>query len=539
MALAIELARRGVAFRIVDASAGPSVHSKALAVQPRTLEVLDMMGGQIADQSVARSQRLDRLNVFAFGKKLGSLRIQGTDSRFGTPIIIEQSETERLLIERLEALGTRIERSATMTSFAQDRDGVDASVRRADGGVEHIRARWIVGCDGAHSAVRHGLSIAFTGNAYEERFILADVRVDWSFPPGEGFAFMGQESLCAAIPMRGEARYRLIGMRAPSAETPEGDPTLAEAQELLERLAPVSVRVSDPVWLQDFRLHRRLAERFRVGRAFLAGDAAHIHSPAGGQGMNTGIQDAFNLGWKLALVISGLGCDELLDTYEYERMPVARAVLRLTDAIFKMVLSRNRFTWKLRGWLVPSILERNRIAQRIGLALSELDISYQGSPIVGPPPRWLASFKSTATANGDRFPDVSLTRLSDGTGVRLFELLRDPRHMVIRCGFEDASRQTIENVESMVKRFEAAFGASAHMIEIRARDTDTPVSDHRACYLDNEGAFIATQRITAPALLLIRPDGHLGLRAGANDRLLLGHYLNGLLRSEHGSMDTE
>ncbi len=276
-----------------------------------------------------------------------------------------------------------------LTHFAQDDDGVSATLRHADGREESLRAGWLVGCDGAHSAVRHGLGVPFEGAAYPEEFILGDVGIDWPLDPSEAYGFPSESGFLAVISMPGESRYRVISMRSESRDESRGDPTLEEFQELMDRLAPVKATLRDPVWLAEFHLQRRMVPRLRNGRVFLAGDAAHIHSPAGGQGMNTGIQDAQNLAWKLALVVAGASRPDLLDSYQAERHPVAESVLRSTDRLFRGVIARGPLSAWARRHLAPLIVNREWFQRRARRFITELGITYRDSPIIGPTRRRL------------------------------------------------------------------------------------------------------------------------------------------------------
>ena len=238
-----------------------------------------------------------------------------------------------------------------------------------------------MGCDGAHSVVRQILDLPFEGAPYEEEFLLADVQVQWTMPPAQGYFFFTSRGIMAVIPMHGDKRYRLIASRDKSSAKDYQDPTLEEMQNMMKARVHMHAELSDPVWLSGFRLHRRIAPKLRVGRVFLAGDAAHIHSPAGGQGMNTGIQDAFNLAWKLALVTRGVGRSILLDSYHQERHPVAKAVLRGSDLLFRTFLGNSPIVIKSVRIIAPLLLHREWVQRRARNIVSELDINYRRSPI--------------------------------------------------------------------------------------------------------------------------------------------------------------
>ncbi len=401
LALALSLARQGLACRIVDGNAAPAEHSRALAVLPRTLECLQLLG--VAPEFLARGVKVNGFELYHAGRRLAGLDMGGVDSRYNYLLSIEQSETERILLAAVAAAGIDVEREVELTGFVSDDAGVHAHLRRASGAAETVECDWLAGCDGAHSIVRHGLGLAFEGAAYEDDLRLADCRIDWSLAPDRGRAFLRPDGPVAAIPLPG-GLWRLIAF------APEGapaEPTLGWFAERLRGVAPAGTSLSDPGWLARFRIHRRMAPRYRVGRVFLAGDAAHIHSPIGGQGMNTGIMDAVNLGWKLAEVARGAP-DALLDTYQAERHPVAAQVLRFTDRATRQVSDTGPFSFRLRLVLAPLVLASRTVQTRLATAFSHLSVTYRGAA-VGP-------------GGGARMIDAGLVA-PDGAAVRVHDLL--------------------------------------------------------------------------------------------------------------------
>jgi 2-polyprenyl-6-methoxyphenol hydroxylase-like FAD-dependent oxidoreductase len=317
LVLACELLARGVRTRVIDKGDGVVLQTRALAIHARALEVFDMMG--LAGRFVARGQVVRRFRMYADGKALVRLELARNGSRFGFMLDIPQDLTETILRQRVSDLGGHVEQGVELRGLSQDPGGVTATVNEPGGTVSSIRADYLVGADGAHSRVRSELGLDFQGHPYQQDWLLADVRLDWNRPGDEVHAFFrrdGRPLIC--MPMR-EHLWRVIlpyaGDRGRQA------PTVEEIQRLVGERAPEPVPVSDPAWLATFRCQRRSASAYRRGRVMLAGDAVHIHSPAGGQGMNTGIMDAHNLGWKMALVASGRSPDGLLDTYGQERGP--------------------------------------------------------------------------------------------------------------------------------------------------------------------------------------------------------------------------
>jgi 2-polyprenyl-6-methoxyphenol hydroxylase-like FAD-dependent oxidoreductase len=307
---------------------------------------------------VERGNRAVRLQLHA-GRKVVRLQlfdIGADDTAYPYLLFLSQAETERILGDHLAEHGVEIERGVELREMIQAGDGVSCRLRHQGGREEFVQASYVVGCDGAHSTVRTQAGIAFEGMAYQQTFVLADVEAR-GVERGTAHAFMAAQGILLFFPLGSPATWRLIAMRPRTDPTPVDRPvTLGEIQALVDAYAATPVRLSDPVWMTNFRLHNRGATHYRSGRIFLAGDAAHIHSPAGAQGMNTGIQDAVNLGWKLALVVAGRTGPALLDTYEQERAPVGRRVLRFTDRAFIAGTSTNALVRFVRVRIVPRLL---------------------------------------------------------------------------------------------------------------------------------------------------------------------------------------
>ena len=317
MTLASELARYGVPVRIVDKAAQRTDKSKALVVWSRTLELLDRGGGSAP--FVDAGFKAEAVNFIAGDKVIGRINMEGVQSPYPFGLMLPQSETERLLEERLRGLGVAVERRVELIAFKSNADGVEAVLRHADGREEAVSADWLVGCDGAHSAVRHGLGAPFAGETLKSDWMLADIHMTgYPCPDSETSVYWHHDGVFVIFPIS-PGRYRVVADLPPAGAEHPPTPTLEQVQAIIDRRGPSGLMAFDPIWLAGFRINGRKVANYRWGRVFLAGDAAHVHSPAGGQGMNTGMQDAFNLAWKLALVVRKT-CDEhLLDSYSPER----------------------------------------------------------------------------------------------------------------------------------------------------------------------------------------------------------------------------
>jgi 2-polyprenyl-6-methoxyphenol hydroxylase-like FAD-dependent oxidoreductase len=397
LALGIQLARFGLSFRIIERSAHPTPlpESRALGVHSRTLEVFEDMG--VIAPALEQGMLWHGLNAYAGGKRILHVAFEELDAPYPYMLTLPQSRTERILEARLQELGGKVERSKTLASFEQSEGKVTASVTDASGKTEVVEARWLVGCDGAHSTVRHGLDLPFEGAAYEERFVLADVMLEGDLARDESHSWFTNEGPFIILPLP-DGRTRLLAQV-------QGDPepTLPFFRQLVRERGPgAGFEVKDAVWLASFKIHHRLVAHYRQGRVFIAGDACHIHSPVGGQGMNTGIQDVYNLSWKLAL--AARGGPDLLDSYELERRPIAEGVLRGTDRATRMVMLRHPVAQEIRNAVVRFVGQLEVVQQRMFYQASELGVHYRKSPIVA----GSAGLLGSGPSPGDRAPDFEL-----------------------------------------------------------------------------------------------------------------------------------
>ncbi|MDQ2638645.1 MAG: FAD-dependent monooxygenase [Actinomycetota bacterium] len=402
LTLAVELARRGVAVRIIDAAPAPTTETRALGVQPRTLELFERL--DLANAAVAEGVPVSDFKVFSEGRQFLHLNLDGLDSGYPYLLMLQQPRVEALLRARIEDFGVSVERQTGFTALTQHPDEVQVELRHGDGTTESTRASWLIGCDGAHSAVRHQLGVPFVGAAFEENFAVADVRMDWALPHEVFHAFLNRGNFSAYFPMPGGLHRLTIAYRP--GEAPTGDVTYDELQAAVDRGAPPGARIGKVHYAGRFQIHQRKVARHSVGRVFLAGDAAHVHSVVGGQGMNTGIQDAFNLGWKLAAVVNGQAHPELLDSYAEERSPVARRLVKGTRRATRMTLLRNPIATAARRHLAPHITPLPVLQRTLRRALTQLDVSYRDGT---------GGTNDSRLAVGDRFPNVDLLHPSKYT----------------------------------------------------------------------------------------------------------------------------
>lgn len=399
LVLALWLTRLGVRVRIIDKNSEPGTTSRAVAVQARTLEFYRQIG--LADAVVERGWKTSFVNLWVAGRKTARAMFGniGADiSPYPYALIFPQDEHERLLIECLAEAGVHVERQTELLSFRNEPGRVLARLRRADGTEETCEAAYLAGCDGAHSIVRQTLGIGFPGGTYSHLFYVADVQADGANMNGELHVALDQTDFLALFPMDGGGRARLVGTVNEAAKNADKDLSWNDvSKQVLEWIRIDITRVN---WFSTYRVHHRVADRFANGRAFLLGDAAHIHSPVGGQGMNTGIGDAVNLAWKLAAVINGRADASLLDTYEPERIAFARRLVATTDKAFTVVTSSGTIARLMRlhivPFLIPAFFAFRQVRRFLFLTVSQTRVNYRGSG--------LSEGRAGSIEGGDRLP---------------------------------------------------------------------------------------------------------------------------------------
>jgi 2-polyprenyl-6-methoxyphenol hydroxylase-like FAD-dependent oxidoreductase len=419
LTLAAQLLARGVQTRVIDKGVGPATQSRALGVHARTLEVLDTMG--LADAFIARGHRVRYVHMHVAARRLFDLDLANNGSRYGFTLSLPQRDTELLLRTRVQELGGVIEQGVELLHLTQTADGVDATLSDAAGHQTEMTAGYVVGCDGAHSRVRHQLDLPFLGQPYPQDWLLADVALAGPIDPTAVSMYFRPNGLPVTFIPMGKSRCRIVMANAGDRHGPA--PTLDEIQDLTEQRAPWPVVVSDPVWLASFRCQLRSVTTYRRGRVFLAGDAAHIQAPAGGQGMNTGMTDAHNLAWKLALVLDERAPDGMLDSYQQERLPVASGVLAFGDNMVKLMTMRSPWQRALRATVLPLLSSLPAVQRRAAGQLSQVSVTYPPGQLV------LPDDERGAPRPGQRVSDLTL-RTANGPEP-LSQLLRQGRHLLV------------------------------------------------------------------------------------------------------------
>ncbi len=543
MLLACVLCRYGLRIRLIDAGRGPTPWSKAQVLHARTLEILEQLG--IVAPFLAAGKPLHMLSMYSQEcKRLFHFQVGEPDSIYPFMLSLSQHDTEVLLIEQLERFGVRIERQTRLVDLRQDIDGVSAYVQRSsDSSEDSIRARYLVGCDGMNSTVRQLLGIEYSGSTYRQRVLQADVRIDWPLrhADDEVIGFVSEHGPLGAFPLPGEHRYRLMIFDAGLA------PTLENFQYLLDSRGPQGARVSDPAWMNEYTIHCRMTSKFGLGRVFLAGDAVHAHSPSTGQGMNTGMQDAFNLGWKLGLVLKQGGQPSVLASYEAERVPVAAKLLATTDATTRglndLLTTYGPVAQGLRNALLRLLTPMGFVQRKVSRTLSMLDIDYGQSPIVMEDHSarasgsiyeeesiglrsWLAF--GGGPSPGQRAFDNEVVEVGGHGEQRLFSLLANTEHtLLLFVGAhetEDAYLRVVSVARIVRERYEhrirpVVVQVSPQPVGPLIQPWDGPL------LFDRAGALHRRYGARADCLYLIRPDGHIGYRSQPAELGKLEAYL--------------
>ena len=483
--LANQLGRRGIRALIIDRHAGPSLETRALGVQARTLEIYAKLG--IIDRALELGKRGTGANIWAEGRKMAHVPL-GEAGHSVTPypfiLILGQDDNERIMGDKLRDWGMSVQWSTELVGFDQDPGHVAATLKLADGTTRKITAAWVAGCDGARSSVRELCGITFPGAPYEHVFFVADTEVTGTMVPDEVNVYLWREGFHLFFPMRGKDHWRIVGILPPALRDKE-DVGFEAVIPSLRTEAGAGLSFKRCTWFSTYRIHHRSASRFRDRRCFLLGDAAHIHSPVGAQGMNTGLQDAYNLGWKLALVINNQAQAMLLDSYEEERVPVARRLLNTTDRAFRLIVSDSRLAGLFRTQILARIaafaMSREQIQRFAFRVISQTGIHYRASALS----KALEEFPKGAPRAGDRFPWLRLKFQPNGSVEDLFERLDDTRLNLLVIG------------QAPPPEGELDLG---DFLRINVIPADS--------FNDAE---LAHARIPRPSFYLVRPDGHVGL----------------------------
>lgn len=527
------LAGHGMRVRIIDRKPEPSIHSKALGVHARTLELFEKIG--ITEPLLAAGVRVKGLNVYDGKRRLARIAVSPLDTPYPFVLSVPQSQTERILAAALRQYGVQVDWRTTFEGLSSGPESVVAHLRLPRGQQADCRSAWLIGCDGADSTVRHALNLSFSGRRFPEWFALADVTIDRAsferepeLAACEARVFFSPYGLLLMIPLQARRQFRIVLTLPEQAIETEPHLDLALFQRALNDRASLDLSLSDAPWISAFRIHRRIVSDYRWGRVFFAGDAAHVHSPVGAQGMNLGIHDAFNLAWKLALVHKRSGRSELLDSYEAERKPAGQLTLSATGLATLLVTLRSRPARRLRNALISLLAHFEFIRRRFVRTATMIGRSYRHSSIVAEgQPSLVKSVLNTLMGRrpgarqrrlflggpraGERAPDAMLQN-HDGGSCRIFELLHRENHVLLGFTGRNPTKDELHCLRSLIAEVIQRYPDLIAAFLIVQDKTNSKVEQPCRLIADRTGDAHRRYGADGPCIYLLRPDGYIGWR---------------------------
>lgn len=497
LSLACQFVRYGIDFVIIERNEGITPYSKAIGVHARTLEIYEQIG--LAQKAIEQGAIAGKGRLLAGGEVRGELDFSNIGqglSPYPYVLLLEQSKNERLLYEYLQSRRKEVLWKTELASFLQTEVGITAQVKTTEGVYQTIEAKYLVGCDGAKSTVRDALGLEFQGSTFERVFYVADAQVDWKFSHDALHICLSKDSLLVFFPLKGEQRYRIVGTFPEEFAKEEGDILYEEIEHRIKEEAKLELDIHDVEWFSTYKVHTRHVSKFSEGRCFLAGDAAHIHSPAGAQGMNTGIQDGYNLAWKMALVLKGKTDEKLLKTYNEERLENAKNLLQTTDRMFQFAAGSEWFLAFLRTNVLPSvakyILSLDTVKNFIFPLLSQIGINYRHGSM-----SQHAGDENFKVKAGDRMPYFVVD------GKSIYEKLNQPRfHWLVFSN-------TQSDFQTLKAELESQY---AELVDFSA----IPLYPQVAEVFGTDKSFN----------VLLRPDNYIGFISTETSRGELRIYLN-------------
>jgi 2-polyprenyl-6-methoxyphenol hydroxylase-like FAD-dependent oxidoreductase len=490
--MACELARHGIPCRIIDKKTERTLSSNATWIQTRTIEIFDQIG--IADRFLEIGHPCDAINLYADGKHLVKMPLNHINSVYPFILMLPQSDTERLLNERLEEFNCKVERPLELIDIQCDDNGVVSKIQHPDGHTETVMSDYLIACDGANSLSREKCGFHFSGEDLSEQFVVADAQIDFSYmPKGEIHLFFDQGTIFAAFPL-GADKYRVAANL--HLDAPRKFFTEREVIELVQERAHGKYYVTNVAWVSPFWIHGKIVKNMRKSPIFLAGDAAHIHSPAGGQGMNTGLQDAYNLAWKLALVINNKAKPLLLDTYHSERYPVVKKVVDQNEHFTKMALFDNEFLIKLNTFSQKLSQDTVRFSKEISMGITQLDIQYQNSPVID----YQDKIGQEAPLQGSRAPDIAIDQSR-----KLYDYFHNTQHNVLIFTGLSISKNNLIKIQELKKWLDETYSnlVKTHIV---ATDRQTELDD---IIFDDNNTLHEGYSVKNPSVYIIRPDSYI------------------------------
>lgn len=515
LTMACELLRHGITPRIIDKALVPTDKSKAFVIHPRTLELLDNMG--IVDTFLNQGNFCNAFDIYDQGEPLASIKFDKIESKYPFELMLAQSDTEKILNEHLQSFGVEVERNTELLRIQQIEDEVVATIKNQYGSREKYDYKYLVGCDGSHSTTRHQLKFEFKGAPYPNYWLLADCNIDWEYPTFHLSVFIHPTGLAAYFPLREDRGRLMFELENAPIEEEMALPVIGDVHKLMEERGIKYKSISDPNWLAYFRLHHRMVDKYSKGRVHLCGDAAHIHSPMGGQGMNTGIQDAYNLAWKMALVLKGKSPDSLLDSYNTERHKIGKEVVDLTHTATQMATIHNPVLSVIRNKMIGVLSKINPVQEKIVSRLTQLEFHYKDSPIVDE--RWFESKEVEGYVPherdlkaGERFKDYTLKSSDGSSTTELYKLLTGSEHeLLIFTGTEPESME-IEEISKVVESVKSYGNLIETHLIIGTNEIPEALPTVPSTWVDPDHEMHKDFGAAKASLYLIRPDGYIAFR---------------------------
>lgn len=491
--MAIELARYNIPFRIIDKKAEPTQTTNAAGIQTRTLEILEHIG--LSDQFIGAGLPVHTLQLEAEGNQLATLLLNRIDSHFKFILMLPQSQTEAIFNQYIKQLNVTVERSVELIDLKQDSDKVTVTLKHADNSSETAEFQWVIGCDGYHSIVRDKSNIQMVGSDIPQEFVVADIRIKATIDPETIIMYFTKGTVFGLFPLR-DNKYRIVA-NSNQAENKKSFSD-AEIKQIVQHHTKNKVEATEILWSSPFWIHSKVAEKLRQGRVFIAGDAAHVHSPAGAQGMNTGLQDVYNLAWKLALVIQNQVNPSILNSYEPERLPIIKSIVTITEKLSHLVLTHNRFVLGLRNFFFKHIAGKSTFLQNIVAArVTQISLNYRKSPIV----EQQTKGRTNSPKPGDRLWDVEMKN-----GRRLYDYIKDTQHHLFLFTGRTTTSEQLQEMNDINAKLSQQFSnlIKVHVITDQALQFANVIDDKDYSIHKRFG-------ITKSSMCLVRPDQYIAL----------------------------
>ncbi|MFA6915069.1 MAG: FAD-dependent monooxygenase [Parachlamydiales bacterium] len=510
LAVALELTRFGIPVRIIDRKATQTLTTNAAGIQTRTIEILEHIG--IVKEFLDRGVVTKSLEIHSQKRRLAKVPLDVVDSFHKFILMLPQSDTEHILNHELEKLNVRVERNVEFIELRQENNKVISSLKYLDGKTEIVESDWLVGCDGYNSAVRNHANIKMVGKDFDQEFFVADVRLKSKFDRSSVNMIINKGTLIGifSLPNDQNDKFRIVGNVGKDQNKDKF--TENEIKQIVEGYTEGECEVIEVIWSSPFWIHSKVASKLRNQSVFIAGDAAHVHSPAGAQGMNTGLQDAFNLSWKLALVINNKAQPTILDSYQEERYPIIKNVIKFTEALAFLGLTNNSFLQGIRNFIFRNVTDKVRFIQRkmVGL-ITQTALKYKNSHIIIKQ----SNGHSSGPQPGERAPDLVLSE-----NRRLYDYLRNNQHNLLLFTGPAPTTESIESIQDAYHKISDQLGSLIKPYIVSDKKINVP-----NLIQDNDLALHTRYAVSKPSMCLIRPDQYIGLFMGEVNPSLLGELL--------------